>query len=287
MNTDRTVDQLAQRLSRVTSNSGKHKARVIDLQSVRVISAVKEITPREVEIFCLENNIIPARYLRNIGTIGIDGQLKLLRSTVAVCGVGGLGGTIVELLARQGIGRLTVIDLGRFEENNLNRQIVATEDDLRKSKVRVAAARIKKINSAVVVTPINKTIDSENVKQFIKNADVVLDGLDNFSTRRLVAHACRRLKIAFVHGAVAGFSGQLLTIFPEDKGWNAVCGPDAAAKGCGMEMLTGNPAATPTLIAAWEVQEAVKIIAGIGHPIRNRLLFLDFAEGTVDDISLS
>jgi molybdopterin/thiamine biosynthesis adenylyltransferase len=287
MATRQPTDKLIRQLSKAWTSPGQQRMRVIDLQSVRFVSSEKRVAPREVEISCLEHDIVPIRYIRNIGTVGIEGQLKLLRSIVAVCGAGGLGGTIIELLARQGIGHLVIIDHDTFEENNLNRQIIATEGDLQKSKVKVAAARVKKINSAVEVTPVNKTIDSKNVKQLIKKAGVVLDALDNLTTRQVVANACNKLKIPFVHGAIAGFSGQLITIFPGDKGLNAICGPSAAENACGVETLTGNPAATPAVIAAWEVQEAIKIITGIGNPIRNRLIFLDFVDGTFDEVSLS
>jgi molybdopterin/thiamine biosynthesis adenylyltransferase len=287
MATGQPAHILIRKLCKSLVTPDKKKMRVIDLQSVRFISSQKRIPPQEIEISCLEQNIIPIRYIRNIGTIGIEGQLKLLRSTVAVCGVGGLGGTIIELLARQGIGHLVIIDNDKFAENNLNRQIIATEGDLKKSKVKVAAARIKKINSAVIVTAVNKKIDSKNVKNLIKDAGVVIDGLDNLMTRRIVADACNKLKIPFVHGAIAGWCGELMTIFPGDKGFNAVCGSSAKENACGIEAQTGNPAATPAVIAAWEVQEAIKIITGIGNPIRNRLIFLDFAEGTFDEIVLS
>jgi molybdopterin/thiamine biosynthesis adenylyltransferase len=282
-----SVDKLICELSKRWISPDKLKLRIIDLQSVRLISSKKRIPLREIEIFCLEQNIIPIRYIRNIGTIGIEGQLKLLCSMVAVCGVGGLGGTIIELLARQGIGHLVIIDNDKFAENNLNRQIIATESDLKKSKVKVAATRIKKINSAVTVTAVNKKINAKNVKNLIKDASVVIDGLDNLMTRRIVADACNELKIPFVHGAIAGFSGQMMTIFPGDKGFNAFCGSSAKENVCGVETHTGNPAATPAVIAAWQVQEAIKIITGIGNPIRNRLIFLDFADGTVDEITLS
>jgi len=286
MATGQSTDNLIRRLSKGWTAPDKKKIRVIDLRGVRFISSKKRIPPREIEISCLEQNIIPIRYIRNIGTIGIEGQLKLLCSTVAVCGVGGLGGTIIELLARQGIGHLVIIDNDKFAENNLNRQIMATEGDLKKSKVKVAATRIKKINSAVTVTAVNKKIDSKNVKNLIKDAGVVIDGLDNLMTRQTVADACNKLKIPFVHGAIAGFNGQLMTIFPGDKGLNAICGLSADENECGIETHTGNPAATPAVIAAWEVQEAIKIITGIGNPIRNRLIFLDFADGTFDEIFL-
>lgn len=280
------VDILIRKLCKALVTPDKKKMRVIDLQSVRLISSKTKVTRREVEIFCLENNVVPIRYLRNMGTIGIEGQLKLLRSTVAVCGAGGLGGTIIELLARQGIGHLVIIDNDTFAENNLNRQIIATESDLRKPKVKVAAARVKKINSAVVISAVSKTINSKNIKQLITEASVVLDGLDNLKTRRIVARACDELAIPFVHGAIAGFSGQLMTIFPGDKGLNDIWGLSADENGCGIETYTGNPAATAAVIAAWEVQEAIKIITGIGTPVRNHLIFIDFAGGTFDEISL-
>jgi molybdopterin-synthase adenylyltransferase len=287
MATGQSTDNLIRRLSKGWTAPDKKKMRVIDLSSVRFVSSKKRISPREIEISCLERNIIPIRYIRNIGTIGIEGQLKLLCSTVAVCGAGGLGGTIIELLARQGIGHLVIIDNDKFAENNLNRQIIATEGDLQKSKVKVAAARIKKINSAVTVTAVNKKIGSKNVKNLIKDAGVVIDGLDNLMTRQIVADACNKLKIPFVHGAIAGWCGQLITIFPGDKGFNALSGSSVKENACGIEAQTGNPAATPAVIAAWEVQEVIKIITGIGNPIRNRLIFLDFADGTFDEIVLS
>lgn len=287
MATGQSTDNLIRQLCSRWMTPEKKKLRVIDIKSVRLISAKKRISPREIEISCLEQNIIPIRYMRNIGTISIEGQLKLLHSTAAVCGAGGLGGTIIELLARQGIGQLVIIDNDKFTENNLNRQIMTTEGDLNKFKVKIAADRVKKINSAVKVSAVNKSINSKNIKKIIMDANVVLDGLDNVKTRLVVAHACDELKIPFVHGAIAGLSGQLMTILPGDKGLNSICGLSAAGNEHGIETHTGNPAATAAVIAAWEVQEAIKIITGIGNPIRNRLIFLDFADGIFEEISLS
>jgi len=273
-------------LSSIARDPARRGIRTISLRDIRTICTKTKLPQVEIEISCLEHEIIPLRYLRNLGTVGIEGQLKLLRSTVAVCGAGGLGGAIIELLARQGVGRLVIIDNGRFVESNLNRQILATESDLRKTKVKVATERVKKINSAVRVTPLNKFIDAANVTGFISEANVVMDGLDSLPTRLLVAKACNELKIPFVHGAIAGFSGQVMTVCPGDKGLTAIYGPDLDKAASGLEILTGNPPATPAIIAAWEVQEAVKIITGVGRPIRNRLLFLDFAEGSFEEIPL-
>lgn len=281
------VKTMLDSLSNIWTNSSGQKMMVINLDNVRLIASETGVTPKDVEISCLQRQIIPLRYTRNIGTTGIDGQLKLLRSTVAVCGTGGLGGTLCELLARQGIGHLIIIDQGKFEENNLNRQIMTTEEDIGKPKVEVTANRIGKINSAITLTLIHESIDAINVKIFIGKADVVIDALDNFTTRRVVADACCDLNIPFIHGAIAGFHGQVMTIFPGDKGIDAICGSRATADENGLEIFTGNPSATPSVIAAWQAQEAVKIITGIGSPIRHRLLMIDFENGTVDEVQLS
>lgn len=277
---------MIRRLSRTGRDPSRRGIRTISLGHVQEICEKTGLPQGEVEIVCLENFVIPMRYLRNIGTTGIDGQIKLLRSKAVVCGAGGLGGTIIELLARQGVGHLVIIDNGRFVENNLNRQIVATESDLRRPKVKVAAERVRRINSAVRVTPVNRLLDTSNAGDLIAGADVVLDGLDNLAARLSVAAACDKLKIPFVHGAIAGFNGQLMTVCPGDKGLGAVYGQDTGKGSYGLEKLTGNPPATPAVIAAWEVQEAVKIITGTGTLVRNRLIFLDFAQGSLEEIPL-
>jgi molybdopterin-synthase adenylyltransferase len=282
----RTPNDLVLQFTKSMTGPAGQKIKVIDLHSLRLISQIAGISPRRVEILSLELGMIPLRYLRNIGTIGIDGQAKLLGSTVAICGAGGLGGTAVELLARMGTGHLVIIDRGKFVENNLNRQILATEADIGKSKVKIAAERVRSINSAVSVTKVNKSIERDNVLDIIKNADVVIDALDSVTTRRIVADACAKLRIPLVHGAIAGFCGQIGSILPGDKGIDSVYEDSLKEGDCGIEAVTGNPSATPAVVAAWQVQEAVKIITGIGSPIRHRLLFLDFAEGSVDEISL-
>ena len=163
---------------------------------------------------------------------------------------------------------------------------MATEEDIGKHKVEVTAIRIAKVNAAVSLTMFNESIDVINVNEILGKADVVLDGLDNFTTRRIVAAACCDLNIPFIHGAIAGFYGQIMTIFPGDQGIVAVCGSSTSAETSGIEAIMGNLPATPSAVAAWQVQEVIKIITGIGHPIRHRLLLLDFENNKVDDLPL-
>jgi molybdopterin/thiamine biosynthesis adenylyltransferase len=260
---------------------------VIGLKAVTAIARARGISIKGVEIAALEKGITPWRYLRNIGTIGLDGQIKLLQSSVAVVGAGGLGGTIIELLARQGIGHITVIDNDRFAEQNLNRQLMSTEKNLGKHKALVAAERVAKVNSAVTVTTYMEKLTKENARRLLRGARVVADGLDNLPSRFAAESACRNLGIPFVHGTIAGFCGQLATIFPEDAGLCCIYGSSERFSEQGIEVKIGNPSATPAIIAAWQVQEIVKIITGIGKPLRNCLLLLDMMEGVVDRIEFS
>jgi len=260
---------------------------VISLKATASLSSSQEVPAKEVEIAALSQGIVPRRYLRNIGTVGLDGQIKLLQSTVAVVGAGGLGGTVIELLARQGIGNLIIIDNDRFTEQNLNRQIMSTEENLGRYKVVVAAKRVREINSATTVTTSRERLTGENAERLLTGARAVVDGLDNLQSRLVVEQACRRLTIPYVHASIGGFNGQLMTIFPEDVGLSSLYGSSSdAMPEQGIETEVGNPPPTVAMIAALQVQEVVKIITGVGVPVRNQILLVDAREDTIDRIEL-
>jgi len=260
---------------------------VISLKMTASISDSQGVPAKEVEMIALKQGIIPCRYLRNIGTIGLDGQIKLLQSTAAVVGAGGLGSTVIELLARQGIGHLIIIDSDRFTEQNLNRQIMSTEGNIGEYKVIAAAKRVKKINSATTATTFREKLTGDNAQSLLTSAQIVLDGLDNLPARLAVEHACRQLAIPYVYASIAGFSGQLMTIFPEDVGLSSLYGSSSdTLPEQGVEIRIGNPPATVAMIAALQVQEVVKIITGVGTPIRNQILLVDARECAIDRIEL-
>mgnify|MGYP003681941994 CR=1 FL=1 len=210
----------------------------------------------------------------------------MLHSTVAVVGAGGLGGGIIELLARQGVGHIIIIDSDCFSETNLNRQLMSTEKSLGEYKAIIAANRVKQVNSAVMVTPYTERVTPENAHNLLGGARVVVDGLDNLPSRFVVEEAARNLGIPFVYGAVAGFSGQLMTIFPEDKGLSSIFDPSGDLSTQGVELEIGIPSATPAMVMAWQVQEVIKLITGVGKPLRNRLLWLEAEQGTTGVIKL-
>jgi molybdopterin/thiamine biosynthesis adenylyltransferase len=260
--------------------------RIIRLRQVRELAAANGRSAREVELAALEADVVPWRYVRNVGTIGLDGQAMLLRSTVAVVGLGGLGGFVAEALARMGVGRLILIDGDAFEEHNFNRQILSTEERLGMPKAEAARRRVAEINSAVEVTAHAATLTGENLPWLLQGADVVVDALDRLPIRLTLQAGVQALGIPLVHGSIAGFLGQVMTIFPDDPGLCGLYGGADEVPEQGLEAQLGTPAATPMAVAAWEAQEVVKILTGRGEPLRNRLLVMDMGVGSVDFLEL-
>jgi len=260
---------------------------ILSLPDRDSIASALDLPKRTVEIAALEAGIIPQRYLRNLGTLGISGQLKLLKARVLIIGAGGLGGTMAHLLARIGLGTLILADGDFFSEDNLNRQSFSLEQNLGQKKVQVVGSEILKINAAMDVETFAGFVQENELAGLIRGVDVAMDALDNMPTRFLLERACKKAKVPLVHGAVAGFCGQVTTIFPEDIGFKAFYGESPNLPEKGIEVELGNLPGIVSAVASLQVQEAVKIITGLGRPLRNRLLFLDSLNGAAEIISLT
>jgi molybdopterin/thiamine biosynthesis adenylyltransferase len=250
------------------------------------LAALFHASRREVEIAALEAAVVPQRYLRNMGSLGIQGQIRLLRSTALLIGAGGLGGTIAQLLARMGVGKLIVADGDSFSEDNLNRQALSEEGNTGARKVQAAQRSLALINRATEVEIYDGFVKEKEFGGLLAGVQVAIDALDNMPTRFRMETACKEAKVPLVHGAVAGFSGQITVIFPEDPGFRAIYGDPQTAPEKGIETELGNLAGIVSAVAALEVQEVVKILTGTGRPLRNRLLFLDSLNGAAEIISL-
>jgi molybdopterin/thiamine biosynthesis adenylyltransferase len=227
----------------------------------------------EVEAAALAAGLLPARYQRNRRTIPLAGQRTLQRSRVAVIGCGGLGGYAIEQLARLGVGRLVVIDPDRFEEHNLNRQLLSSLADLGKAKVEVAVARVAAINPAVAVEARPVALGAANGAGLLAGVDVVIDALDSIPVRRELAAVCEALGVPLVHGAIGGWYGHVATQFPGERTIEQLYGDSTETKG--MEVELGNPSFTPAVIASLQVAEACKVLLGVGLPLRGRHLHID------------
>lgn len=239
-----------------------------------------------VEIAALEEGIVPGRYARNMKTFSPKDQATLLKSQVSVVGLGGLGGAVIEILARVGIGTLKLIDGDTFEESNLNRQFLSAPDVLDNSKAKTAAKRVNRINSSIVVRTYSENLTETNVIEFIENSDVAVDCLDNLKTRFVLESASKKIGLPFVSSAVAGVSGHVTTIFPEDEGLVLIYGKDGSLVSKGAEASLGCLPHAVTVLAALECSEVIKIILNRGEILRNRLLIIDLMDNTLEVLKL-
>jgi molybdopterin/thiamine biosynthesis adenylyltransferase len=227
----------------------------------------------QVEETALERDLLPARYQRNRKALSVVDQLTLFRSSVAVIGCGGLGGYVVEELARLGVGRIVVIDPDVFEEHNLNRQLYSSPANLGQAKVEAALKRVNDINPAVTLVPIPAAFSPENGAELLGGCQVAVDALDSIKVRLELADVCAVLNIPLVHGAIAGWFGHVTTQHPGDDTLQSIYRSWKSGKG--VEETLGNPSFTPALVASLEVAEVCKLLTGLGTTLRGRQLILD------------
>ncbi len=250
------------------------------------LSEKYERSGRDIELAALEDGIIPERYARNIKTLSTDDQIRLLSSHVGIVGLGGLGGTVTEILARIGVGELTLIDGDTFEDSNLNRQQMSSEKHLNASKAEVAEAHVRRINSSVMVRTHRKFLTKENAARLIDGSRVVVDCLDNVPARFVLEHAASQIDACFVSAAVAGVSGHVTTIFPGDQGLKLIYGKPELAAEKGAETSLGNLPTIVNMVASLECAEVVKVLLDKKDVLRNRLLILDLADNTFEVMQL-
>ena len=226
------------------------------------------------------------RYDRNMVALSEQECTALRDKRIAVVGCGGLGGSVIEALARIGVGYLRVLDGDTFEESNLNRQLLCTETALGREKALVAAERIHAINSEATVEPIVAYLGEDNAAALLSGVDCVVDCLDNLEARFWAAHTCQNVGIPIVYGAIAGWFGQMCTVYPGDVSFVSVYGEPFESGGESQHKKLGNLPFTAYAIAAFQAAEAVKVVLNRPGQIRNRLLMIDLLDGSVDDMEL-
>ena len=258
----------------------------ISVKQILNLSRASGASGREIEIMALEHGVVPERYVRNMKTFSPQDQVALLKAQVSVVGLGGLGGTVVEILSRLGIGTLNVIDGDTFEESNLNRQFLSTPRMMAKSKADAAERRIKEINPSIIVKQHSRFLDQNNGLDLLSRPDVIVDCLDNLKTRFVLERLCRQIGSPLVSAAVAGSSGHVTTIYPQDQGLKLIYGDPAKTPPHGAEASLGTVPYSVTFLAALECAEIVKIIQHKGSLLRNKLLVADLNDAVFDVINL-
>ncbi len=241
---------------------------------------------KEIELQALSDNIVPERYCRNQTSLSNEDQRKLLQSHVAVIGLGGLGGTVTEILARIGVGKLTLVDGDSFDDSNLNRQILSNPGNLGKSKAKVAARRVNDINPAVETCPVQIFFNSQNSEKILQDVHLVVDCLDTISDRFIVEASCKTLSLPLVSAAIAGSSGQATVIIPGDSGLKRIYGTPGKAPIKGVEASIGTLSFAAVYMAAVECAEVVTILLGKSPELQNRLFLADVSDHTSDLVDL-
>ncbi len=280
------ADAIRMRAVSVTDPAGNvvRTISVADAKSAASAEASKDIPIGEVYCRALEEEIWPLCYIRNRGSISSREQLRLAQSRVAVIGAGGLGGYVIELLARIGIGSLRVIDCDGFDESNLNRQLLADLHAMGRNKADMAKQRAQAVNPAVSIAAHPVRITDENAADLLKGCHAAVDGLDNLESRSLLYNTCRRLHIPMIHGTISGFEGRLMTLFPEDPPREDLFD---SGGGTTAESILGTPPVAPAVIGALQAMEVIKVLLKRGRPFQGKMLWADLENGLLEPFSFS
>lgn len=211
------------------------------------------------------------RYARQIlfPPIGEEGQERLLSSSVLIVGCGAIGSHLANLMARGGVGRLTIVDRDDLELSNLQRQILFDQTDLEEGlpKAVAAARKLRQINPEIQIQEVVADLNPDNVEELLESADLVLDGTDNFYTRYLLNDAAVKHGIPWIYGGAVSSYGMTMTVVPRETACLRCLFPNAPPPGeaptCDtVGILPGVPAA----VAAIQATEAVKQLVGSGPP---------------------
>jgi len=217
------------------------------------------------------------RYSRQImlEEIGYQGQLKLRNAKVCVVGVGGLGNPITTRLVAMGVGKLRIVDRDIIELSNLHRQTMFDESDIGQVKVEIAAKKLQKLNSDVVIEALPISVNDYTALDVIEGCDVVIDALDSVNARYSLNKACVKNNIPFVTGAAVGVSGQVFTVIPKESACYHCMFPALDENSMPTCSIEGVHPSILSIIGGIEVSEAVKIIIGKKPSLADRILHVD------------
>ena len=221
------------------------------------------------------------RYSRHliIPDVGMDGQKRLKNAKVLVIGAGGLGSPALLYLAAAGVGTLGIVDFDEVDESNLQRQVIHGQSDIGKPKAVSAKESIAEVNPLVDVVVHNERLDNDNVLEIFAQYDLIVDGTDNFATRYMVNDAAVLLGKPYVWGSIYRFDGQASVFWAENGPCYRCLYPEPPPPGmvpsCAEGGVLGVLCAS---IGSIQVNEAIKLITGIGEPLLGKLVIYDALE---------
>jgi adenylyltransferase/sulfurtransferase len=232
------------------------------------------------------------RYIRQMRypPLGEAGQRRLVESRVLLCGCGALGSVIANTLVRAGVGYLKLVDRDFLELNNLQRQVLYDEDDVRANlpKAIAAANKLRRINSQVQIEPLVVDVEAGNIESLCQGVQLILDGTDNFETRFLLNDAAVKLNIPWVYGGCIGDEGQTMTILPG----RTAClrclisepPPPGATPTCDVAGVLGP---IVNVVASLQANEAIKILSGNEAAVSRSLTVLELWDNRLRQVDVS
>lgn len=231
------------------------------------------------------------RYSRQImlPAFDIEGQARLLQSTVLIVGMGGLGSPVAMYLAAAGVGHLILVDDDVVEISNLQRQLVHREASIGDSKVESARQTLQALNADVKITAVAQRVDKALLDRLIgQPVDLVVDACDNFSTRFAINEVCVKHKVPLVSGAAIRLEGQVAVFDsrrPESPCYQCLYqGGDDEQMNCSRN---GVLAPVVGVIGSMQALEAIKVLSGMGKSLCGRLLLFDAMTSTWRELRLS
>lgn len=205
----------------------------------------------------------------------IEAQEKLKFANVLIVGCGGIGCTSAELLARAGVGQITLIDADTIEMSNLQRQIAYVEENIGFYKSEILAKRLKQINPHIRIESYSSKLDKSNAEQLISTQDLVLDGCDNFTTRYLVNQICTQLNVPLISASAIGFQGQLFMVEGDSACYECLFPKEEHANESLRCADSGVLATTPNVMASLQAHHALLYLGLAKTPLKQKLLLWD------------
>jgi adenylyltransferase/sulfurtransferase len=205
----------------------------------------------------------------------IEAQEKLKLANVLIVGCGGIGCTSAELLARAGVGQITLIDADTIEISNLQRQIAYVEENIGFYKSEILAKRLKQINPHIRIESYSSKLDKSNAEQLISTQDLVLDGCDNFTTRYLVNQICTQLNVPLISASAIGFQGQLFMVEGDSACYECLFPKEEHANESLRCADSGVLATTPNVMASLQAHHALLYLGLAKTPLKQKLLLWD------------
>ena len=205
----------------------------------------------------------------------IDAQEKLKLANILIVGCGGIGCSSAELLARAGVGQITLIDADTVEMSNLQRQIAYVAEDIGFYKAEVLAKRLKRINPHIRVLVEISKLDQQNAQQLIASQDLVLDGCDNFTTRYLINQICKQANVPLISASAIGFQGQLLMVEGQSACYECLFPKQQHASESLRCADSGVLATTPNVMASLQAHHALLYLGLNNTALKQKLMLWD------------